>query len=126
MTYNPDQSVVTIKKPSRVGGGLGLILSLLLLVLPGIAVLGFAEKHKPTLTNALANGGDVLTPSAYQGVHAFALLMLVGGAVLALICIVRMASRPAAVSVTQPAPRTPDLPQFPPPAREARQPAPTA
>src|SRR4051794_4689003 len=132
MTHDSNQPVVITKRRSGFGNGLGLALSLLLLVLPGIATLGFAEKHKPTLSNVFANGGDVLTPSAYQGVHALALLMLVGGGVIALVCLVRMASRPGVAPAPQYAsppahPRQPASTMaterpFSPPAPEARQP----
>jgi hypothetical protein len=136
MTNQSNSQSAVKRQPSRMGSGVGLVLSLVLLVLPGIAALGFAETHKPTVENLFANGGDVLTPSAYQGVHALALLMLIGGGVLAVVCIARMASRRTSTSVPlyaappahlrAPAPPISAGPQLPPPAPETRQASPVA
>lgn len=78
---------------NRHSSGVGLALSIALLVVPGIAALNFAASHKPTLSNVFANGGDVLTPSTYHLVHAFALLMLIGGLLVAATFAVRLTGR---------------------------------
>jgi uncharacterized membrane protein YdjX (TVP38/TMEM64 family) len=82
--------------------------SLILGVLPGIAGLSFAAKHKPTLSNLIANGGDVLTPSTYHALHTVALLLLIGGILLTLVSGLRMASRPRPAAVAQYAPPAAD------------------
>jgi hypothetical protein len=111
--------IVAVARDSRAGSGVGLVTAILLLVVPGIAGLAIADQYKPTLTNALANGGKVLTPGAYQALHALALLALIGGVIIAIICVVRMSTNTPKVCVNHVASQ--DLPEAPRPGIQAPQ-----
>ena len=53
----------------------------LFLTVGGIAGLALVSEYKPTLENALAHGGDVLSPSGYKQVKLIATAALVAGVI---------------------------------------------
>lgn len=73
-----------------------LVLGVIALLI-GAAALGFAAQYKPTLENAIANGGEVLSSDSYNVIRGIGFVALVVGGVAVLGGIVGLASRPSVV-----------------------------
>jgi hypothetical protein len=82
-------------RPRRSAAPIVAIIVGTITLLVGAAALAAAAQYKPTLENALSNGGEVLSPDSYNSIHGVGLAFLVMGGVALLGGIVGLASRPA-------------------------------